>query len=147
MDKAVEYAKTRVIFEEPIGSYQAIQHPTVRAKTDIELAKLAVARAVRAYDNNEDKDEVSVYTFERVAEKVGKIFDMPYRDVMLPGKQPHRVKALSVLAYWAVQELGMSVTAVGLRLGVSQSAASRAVQRGRDIAEELELNPEMTRNA
>lgn len=62
LDKAVEYAKTRTIYEEPIGSYQAIQHPLVRAKTDLELAKLALKRAVRSYDNKEDKDEVSVYT-------------------------------------------------------------------------------------
>jgi alkylation response protein AidB-like acyl-CoA dehydrogenase len=61
LDKAVEYAKKRVIFEEPIGSYQAVQHPMVRAKTDIELAKLALDRAVSAYDNKEDIDEVSVY--------------------------------------------------------------------------------------
>jgi alkylation response protein AidB-like acyl-CoA dehydrogenase len=61
LDKAVEYAKKRVIFEEPIGSYQAVQHPMVRAKTDIELAKLALDRAVSAYDNKEDIDEVFVY--------------------------------------------------------------------------------------
>ena len=65
----------------------------------------------------------------------------------LPGKQPHRVKARSVLICWAVQELGMSATAVGLKLGMSQSGASRAAQRGRNIVEELGLNPEKSRNA
>jgi chromosomal replication initiation ATPase DnaA len=80
------------------------------------------------------------YTFKSVAERVGEIFDMPNSDVIAPDKQPHRVKARSILAYWAVHELGMSVTDVGLKLGLSQSAASRAVQRGRDIAEESGLN-------
>lgn len=61
LDIAVQYAKERVIFEEPIGSYQAIQHPMVRAKTELELAKLAVVRAANAYDNKEDKDEVAIY--------------------------------------------------------------------------------------
>lgn len=61
LDKAVEYAKNRTIYEEPIGAYQAVQHPLVRAKTNIELAKLAVSRAVNAYQNKEDKDEISVY--------------------------------------------------------------------------------------
>jgi len=49
LDKAVDHAKKRVIFEEPIGSYQGVQHPLARAKTDLELAKLAVTRAVTAY--------------------------------------------------------------------------------------------------
>jgi len=77
------------------------------------------------------------YTFERIARIVGKIFDIPHIDMIVLGKQPHRVKARSVLICWAVQELGMSATAVGLKLGMSQSAASRAAQRGRNIVEEL----------
>ncbi len=72
---------------------------------------------------------------------------MPNRDVMAPGKQAHRVKVRSVLAYWAVHKLGMSVTEVGLKLGLCQSAASRAVQRGRGIAEESGLNLEIAKNA
>jgi predicted transcriptional regulator len=66
---------------------------------------------------------------------------------MVPNKQPHSVKARSVLAYWAVHELGMSVTEVGLKLGLSQSAASRAVQRGRGIVESSRLNLEIMQNA
>jgi hypothetical protein len=91
--------------------------------------------------------KASGYSFKSVAERVGEIFDMPNRDVMAPGKQPDRVKARSVLAYWAVHELGMSVTEVGMKLGLSQSATSRAVQRGRGITEDSRLNPEIARNA
>ncbi|RPJ13265.1 MAG: transposase [Desulfobacteraceae bacterium] len=87
------------------------------------------------------------YTFERIAGIVGEIFDIPHIDLIMLGKQPLRVKARSVLICWAVQELGMSATAVGLKLGMSQSAVSRAAQRGRNIVEELELNPEKSRNA
>ena len=78
---------------------------------------------------------------------MGEIFDIPHQDAIVPGKQPHRVKARSVLIYWAVQELGMSAIAVGLKLGMSQSAASRAAQHRRNIVEELGLNPEKSRNA
>ena len=91
--------------------------------------------------------KASGYSFKSVAERVGEIFDMPNRDVMAPGKQPDRVKARSVLAYWAVHELGMSVTEVGMKLGLSQSATSRAVQRGRGITEDSRLNPEIAKNA
>jgi alkylation response protein AidB-like acyl-CoA dehydrogenase len=46
--KGVEWANQRVIFTEPIASYQAIQHPFVRAKTEVEMAKLLIERAVDA---------------------------------------------------------------------------------------------------
>ncbi len=58
----VEHSLNRVIFEDPIGSYQAIQHPMARAKTDLELAKLATERAVTAYDNKEDQGNVLSFT-------------------------------------------------------------------------------------
>ena len=61
LEKAIEYSKIRAIYEEPIGSYQAIQHPMVRAKTDLELAKLVVERAANACDDKEDQEEVSIY--------------------------------------------------------------------------------------
>jgi len=87
------------------------------------------------------------YTFERLTRIVGKIFDIPQRDLMVPGKQPNRVKARSVLICWAVQDLGMPATEVGMRLGMSQSSASRAAQRGRTIVEGMDLIPEKHRNA
>jgi len=53
-------------------------------------------------------------------------------------KQPERVMARSVLSYWAV-ESGISGTAVIERLGLSQSAVSRAVQRGEQLVSEHHL--------
>lgn len=108
-------------------------------ETDLNCASEAMERIYRLKAEGD--------TFRSVAERVGEIFDMPARDLIAPGKQSHRVKARSVLAYWAVYELGMSVTHVGLNLGLSQSAASRAVQRGRGIAEASEANLEITKNA
>ncbi len=55
--------------------------------------------------------------------------------------------ARSVLAYWAVRELGISGTKVGERLGLSQSAVSRAVQRGEQLVSEHRLSLYDTRNA
>lgn len=86
------------------------------------------------------------HSFESVAQRVGEIFGVPKRHLMAPGKRPEHVKARSVLAYWAVHEIGMSATEVGLKLGLSQSATSRAVQRGRGLAEEPGLSLEV-RNA
>ena len=52
---------------------------------------------------------------------------------------PQRVKARSVVAYLAVRQLGMDGTTVGKRLGVGQSAISRAVARGEALASKLSI--------
>jgi acyl-CoA dehydrogenase len=49
IDQAVAYAMQRVLYTEPIAAYQAIQHPMVRAKTEVEMAKLLVERAVHGF--------------------------------------------------------------------------------------------------
>lgn len=61
LDKAIAYANTRVIYQEPIGAYQAIQHPLVRAKTDVEMAKLLIERAVAAYQAEAPAKELLTY--------------------------------------------------------------------------------------
>jgi hypothetical protein len=54
-------------------------------------------------------------------------------------KQKKRVRARSLLCYWAVSELDMTGTAVASRLKMSKSAVSRAVVRGERIALDLKL--------
>jgi hypothetical protein len=58
-----------------------------------------------------------------------------------------RVQARSVLTHWALTELGLSAAGVGLKLGLGQSAASRAVQRGRKIVTQMGMSIEDNRNA
>ncbi len=45
LDDAVQYAKERVVFERPIGQYQAIQHYLADVYTKIELARLMTYKA------------------------------------------------------------------------------------------------------
>ncbi len=51
--KAVEHAKQRNVFGEPIGSYQAIQFPLAEAKAKIEAARLLNHKAVWLYDKGQ----------------------------------------------------------------------------------------------
>ena len=51
MDRAVEYANDRVVFDGPIGAYQALQHPLAKGKTDIELASLMTRKAACLFDS------------------------------------------------------------------------------------------------
>ena len=62
------------------------------------------------------------------------------RLLLSPSKQPERVMARSDLSYWAVRELGICGTAAGERLGLSQSAVNRAVQRGERLVSRRHLS-------
>ena len=42
LDLGVEHAKTRVQFDKPIGTYQAVSHPLAQTYTDVELARSLV---------------------------------------------------------------------------------------------------------
>jgi REP-associated tyrosine transposase len=85
--------------------------------------------------------------FNSLVKRVADIFDIDADQVWVPGKHPQRVLARSVLAYWAVRNLGLSGVEVSTRLGLSQSATSRAVQRGALITKERAVVMIENRNA
>ncbi len=91
--------------------------------------------------------EAMEYDFDTIIERVSKIFKIEVKYILSPGKQSERVTARSILAYWAVRELGISGTNVGKRLHLSQSAVSRAVQRGEQLVSEHQLFLYDTQNA
>jgi acyl-CoA dehydrogenase len=52
LTKAAEYAKTRIVFNRPIGQNQAIQHPLAKNWMELEAAWLMTMSAAWQYDNN-----------------------------------------------------------------------------------------------
>jgi acyl-CoA dehydrogenase len=50
LDRAVRYAKERVVFGRPIGKNQAIQHPLARHWMELEAAQLMAFKAAALYD-------------------------------------------------------------------------------------------------
>ena len=54
LDRAVEYAKERQVWSEPIGAHQAIQHPLADAYAELETARLALERGAWQYDEGGD---------------------------------------------------------------------------------------------
>jgi alkylation response protein AidB-like acyl-CoA dehydrogenase len=52
--KGVEYAKTRSVWNAPIGAHQGIAHPLAEAKIQLELAKVMTQKAAALYDAGED---------------------------------------------------------------------------------------------
>ncbi len=57
-------------------------------------------------------------------------------DISLKGKQQKWVKPRSLLCCWAVRELGISLTELAKRLGISVAGVGYSVERGEIIARE-----------
>lgn len=55
LKKAVEYAKQRVVFNDPIGKYQGIQFPLAVCKAELEAAWLMTQKSAKLYDMGESK--------------------------------------------------------------------------------------------
>jgi len=51
LEKAARYASERVVFGQPIGAHQGVQHPLARAYTAVEMASLMTRRAAWEFDN------------------------------------------------------------------------------------------------
>jgi alkylation response protein AidB-like acyl-CoA dehydrogenase len=54
LDRAVDYAKTRTVWKEPIGTHQAIAHPLAKVKIELEQARLLWMKAAALYDAGDD---------------------------------------------------------------------------------------------
>ena len=54
LDKAVEYAKQRSVWDVPIGAHQGLAHPLAQVKIELELAKLMTQKAAALYDSGDD---------------------------------------------------------------------------------------------
>jgi acyl-CoA dehydrogenase len=57
--KAVEYASTRKVIGEPIGSYQSLQHPLAESYAHLECANLMALEACRVFDSNGNYRELA----------------------------------------------------------------------------------------
>jgi len=74
------------------------------------------------------------YALDRIAKRVAEIYGMEKHEVFSKGRQQRRVKAKSLLCYWAVREIGMSLRELAGRLEMSAPGVGFAVERGEAIA-------------
>jgi len=80
------------------------------------------------------------WTLTKITERVAEIFGIEKDQVVVAGKQPDRVRARSVLACWAIRDLGLTATEIGKYLGLSKSAVSRAATRGQKLIVDQSLS-------
>jgi hypothetical protein len=70
-----------------------------------------------------------------LAEIVSGITGVKPSRIFSPGKQRSRVRARSLLCFWATKELGITLAELSRRARISQSSISMSVHRGEQIAE------------
>ena len=72
-DMTLDYLKTRVQFDQPIGSFQALQHRAAKMFTELELSRSAVEAACMAIDAD-SPDRAALVSLAKV--KVGDTFHL-----------------------------------------------------------------------
>ena len=75
------------------------------------------------------------FDLEMIADRVGSVMEIDVSEIWKSGKLKGRVAARSLFCFWAVRELGISMTEVSRRLELSLSGVSQSVIRGEKIAE------------
>jgi hypothetical protein len=74
--------------------------------------------------------KVEGYDFDKIIQRTGSLFKLNVKELLSPSKQPERVKARSLICYWAVKKVGISSLYVASKLGIKQPSVSRAAVRG-----------------
>jgi chromosomal replication initiation ATPase DnaA len=73
---------------------------------------------------------------DRIALRVSDLMGVEPSWIWGAGKDRDRVNARSLLCYWAVLALGLSMAELSRRLGLSLSGVSQSVKRGEDLVQE-----------
>ena len=76
------------------------------------------------------------YTLKTIADRVSSVMEIDLSEIWKNGKSRKRVAARSLLCFWSVRELGLSMTELSRRMHLSLSGVSQSVIRGERIAEE-----------
>jgi len=76
------------------------------------------------------------FDLEKVVSRVSEVLGVRPEEVWAEGKYRRMVEARSLLCYWAVRKLGVSLSSLSRKLRISVPSVSDSVARGQRIAEE-----------
>jgi len=76
------------------------------------------------------------YDLNRIAKRVAEVYGMEEHEVFSKGRQQRKVKARSLLCFWAVRELAMSLTDLARELEMSIPGVGYAVEKGETIVQD-----------
>jgi REP element-mobilizing transposase RayT len=77
---------------------------------------------------------------DQIAERVAALLKMPVEAVWAAGKHRKTVAARSLLCYWSVRLLGLSMSSLSKRLGISPTSVSHSVLRGEQLVKNGDYN-------
>jgi REP element-mobilizing transposase RayT len=76
------------------------------------------------------------YNLEKITKRVSVLMNLKPSEIREEGKERRRVAARSLLCYWAVRNLGLSMAELSRKFGLTLSGISLCVKRGEKIAQE-----------
>ena len=76
------------------------------------------------------------YDLDRIAERVSEVLGMKPDEVFSKGRQDRKVKARSLLCFWASRELGISHTSLAKKIEMSLANIGFCVERGELLVKE-----------
>lgn len=102
---------------------------------DSDFVAGVLARAEEKFDRKYELKRLG-YDLGRAAARVCELFELKEEDLLSNSKQQRKVKARSLLCFWAVRELGISLTDLAKRLKLSVPGIGYSVERGESVARE-----------
>lgn len=102
---------------------------------DSDFVDSIIAQSEERYDRRQ-KLKRHGYNLDRIAERVAEVLGMEQDEVYSKGRQDRKVRARSLLCYWASRELGISHTTLAKKLEMSVAAVGFSVERGESIAKD-----------
>ena len=102
---------------------------------DSDFVDLIISQSEEHYERRH-KLRRQGYDLDRIAVRVSEILGMKPDEVFSKGRQDRKVKARSLLCFWASRELGLSHTALAKKLEMSLANIGFSVERGESIAKE-----------
>ncbi|MGB5987072.1 MAG: transposase [Desulfobacterales bacterium] len=113
----------------------ALQKGDERILGDGEFVQKTLAQANEALEQRYRLKATGI-NIDTIAQRVADTVGIDSKDIWATGKQAKIVRARSLLCYWATTELGIIQVWLSRKLGLSPSAISQAVARGRKIVKE-----------
>jgi len=123
-----------------LGGWSEVKRQTRRVKGDQRILGDSTFVMRVLAEANEQLDRTALLisrgsTVMTVAGRIAALYGINQEDILSKGNQHLRVEARSLLCYVAVRELKLTVTALARTLGMTPSAISYAVVRGKAIAD------------
>jgi hypothetical protein len=105
---------------------------------DSDFVDSLISHSEESYDKRQRLRQQG-YNLNRIAERVAEVLGVDPEEVFSKGRQDRKVKARSLLCFWASRELGISHAELAKRLGLSPAAIGFSVERGELIAKETKF--------